>query len=155
MKRFRYSLDTVLDYKAQVLDNLKTEHALILRDVNQKKAEIVRLKNEMHDYQIDFDETKRAGTQIENYRLFDLCIGQMERQIDEEKEKLSVLKKKEEKKKEEVVTAKIDTSKFEKLKDKRLQEYHKAELKEEESFTEEFVTRGITTAKLRVSARRG
>ena len=25
MKRFKYSLETVLDYKTQVLDNLKTE----------------------------------------------------------------------------------------------------------------------------------
>lgn len=37
MKRFKYSLETVLDYKTQVLDNLKTEHAAIVRNVNQKR----------------------------------------------------------------------------------------------------------------------
>lgn len=37
MKRFKYSLDTVLDYKMQVLDNHKAEHAVILKSVHQKK----------------------------------------------------------------------------------------------------------------------
>ena len=40
MKRFEYRLDTVLDYKTQVLDNLKTEHAVILQKVNRKQEEI-------------------------------------------------------------------------------------------------------------------
>ena len=30
MKRFQYSLETVLHYKNQVLDNLKTEHAVAM-----------------------------------------------------------------------------------------------------------------------------
>jgi len=148
-------LDTVLDYKTQVLDNLKSEHATIVRDVNLKKEEIQNLKIELCDYQENFDEAKRQGASIENYRLFDMCIGQMERQIDQEKQKLSFLKKKEEKKKAEVVTAKIDTSKFEKLKDRRFAEYRKAEMKEEENFTEEFVTRGLMVNKPRGYARRG
>ena len=40
MKKFEYRLDTVLDYKTQVLDNLKTEHAVILQKVNKKQEEI-------------------------------------------------------------------------------------------------------------------
>lgn len=140
MKRFHYSLDTVLDYKMQVLDNLKTEHAVTLRAVDHKKEEIQHLKTELHGYRVEFDQTKHSGAPIENFRLYDMCIGRMEEIITREKEELSILKKKEEIKKNEVITAKVDTSKFEKLKDKKLEAYHKAEQKADESFIEEFVS---------------
>jgi flagellar FliJ protein len=139
VKRFRYSLETVLDYKTQVLDNLKKEHAVMLKNVNDKQEEIRQLNGELIEYEGSFDETKSVGASIESYLLFDMCIGRMKDQIEKEEERLVILKKKEEKKKGEVIDAKVDTSKFEKLKDKRLQEYRTAEQKEEEAFVEEFV----------------
>ena len=139
MKRFRYSLETVLDYKTQVLDNLKKEHAVMLKNVNDKQEEIRHLNGELVEYEGSFDETKSMGASIESYLLFDMCIGRVKDQIEKEEERLVILKKKEEKKKGEVIDAKVDTSKFEKLKDKRLQEYRIAEQKEEEAFVEEFV----------------
>lgn len=139
MKRFHYSLETVLDYKTQVLDNLKKEHALILKNVNDKKEEIRLLNGELREYEGSFDETKSQGASIEDYLLFDMCIDRMKDQIRQENERLAVLKSREEKKKNEVIDAKVDTSKFEKLKERRLQEYRAAEQKEEEAFIEEFV----------------
>lgn len=139
MKRFQYSLETVLDYKTQVLDNLKKEHAVMLKNVNDKKEEIRQLNGELKEYEGSFDETKSAGASIEDYLLYDMCIDRMQAQIRREKERLVVLKKREEKKKGEVIDAKVDTSKFEKLKERRLQEYRVAEQKEEETFIEEFV----------------
>ena len=139
MKRFQYSLDTVLDYKNQVLDNLKTEHAAITQSVNQKREDINRLHGQLNGYHSDFDQTKTSGATIENYRLFDMCIGRMEQIIDEEKERLKVLRRQEEDKKKQVITAKVDTSKFEKLKDKKLKEYQKAVAKADETFIEEFI----------------
>ena len=47
MKRFAYRLETVLDYKTQVLDNLKTEHAVIIQNVNRKQEQIRGLKQEL------------------------------------------------------------------------------------------------------------
>ncbi len=141
MKRFKYSLETVLDYKNQVLDNLKQEHAEITRSVNEKREEIHHLERTMDDYQTEFDETKSAGAPIESFRLYNICIERMGKIIEEEKEHLVFLEEKQEKKKIEVVEAKVDTSKFEKLKGKKLQEYRKAELKEEEAFAEETAVR--------------
>lgn len=140
MKQFRYRLETVLDYKNQVLDNLKSEHAVILQSVNKKQEEIHGLNRELSGMEQEFDRTKEAGATIQNYRLFDMCIGRMEEIIDEEKERLKVLKKKEEQKKQEVITAKVDTSKFEKLRDKKYREYQKEAAKAEEMFIEEFVS---------------
>ena len=139
MKQFQYRLETVLDHKTQVLDNLITEHAVILQNVNRKREEIRGLNRELAGFQQEFDRTKEEGATIENYRLFDMCIGRMEQIIDEEKERLKVLRRQEEDKKKQVITAKVDTSKFEKLKDKKLKEYQKAVAKADETFIEEFI----------------
>lgn len=144
MKKFQYSLETVLTYKQQVLDNEKAEHAAILNRVRQKNEEIRLLKRDLMGFQKGFDESKALGAPIEDFRLYDMCIGLVEDQITFQKEQLATLKKKEEKKKQEVIAAKVDTSKFEKLKDRRMVEYRKAEAKEEEAFIEEFVVHGRT-----------
>ncbi len=140
MKRFKYRLDTVLDYKIQVLDNLKSEHAVIIQSVNKKEEQITGLTRELIGYEAGFDELKETGATIENFRLFDLCIGRMEEMIDTEKEHLKVLQKQEDAKKKEVIEAKVDTSRYEKLKDKKYIEYQKAVAKAEEAFIEEFVS---------------
>ncbi len=139
MKQFQYRLETVLDYKTQVLDNLKSEHAVIIQSVNRKQEEIQGLHQELNGIESEFDRTKEAGATIQNYRLFDMCIGRMEEIIDEEKERLKVLRKQEEAKKQ-VITAKVDTSKFEKLKDRKFKEYQKEAAKADETFIEEFVS---------------
>lgn len=139
MKQFRYRLETVLDYKTQVLDNLKSEHAVIIQNVNRKQEEIKGLNRELVSYESGFNQAKEKGASIEDYRLFDMCIGRMEEIIDFEKERLVELQQQEDAKKQEVVAAKVDTSKFEKLKEKKFQEYQKAVMKAEEMFIEEFV----------------
>ena len=140
MKQFNYRLETVLAYKTQVLDNLKSEHAVIIQKVNRKQEEIQGLNRELVSYESGFDEVKEKGAAIEHYRLFDMCIGRMEEIIDTEKERLKKLRQEEDAKKQEVVEAKVDTSKFEKLKEKKFQEYQKAVMKADELFIEEFVS---------------
>ena len=140
MKQFNYRLETVLAYQTQVLDNLKSEHAVIIQKVNRKQEEIQGLNRELVSYESGFDEVKEKGAAIEDYRLFDMCIGRMEEIIDTEKERLKKLRQEEDAKKQEVVEAKVDTSKFEKLKEKKFQEYQKAVMKADELFIEEFVS---------------
>ena len=148
MKRFKYSLDTVLDYKTQVLDELRSEHAVIARNVMTKQEQIVRLKEKLNGFQEGFDQTKSTGASIENFRLYDMCIGRNGRNHQPGKRKsCHFLRKREESKKKEVISAKVDTSKFEKLKDKRMQAYQRAEMKEEEGFVEEFIIRDITRSR--------
>lgn len=153
MKRFRYSLDSVLNYKTQVLDNLTAEHAVILGNVNRKMGEIDELKMTLTGYHDNFNQAKYTGVSIYDYRLFDMCIERIEGRIDEEQQKLHQLQIKEEEKKSQVVVAKVDTSRFEKLKGKRLGEYRNAERKEEEAFAEEFVMHTMMNSAGRVSLR--
>ena len=66
MKQFQYRLETVLDYKTQVLDNLKTEHAVIIQSVNRKQEEIRGLHRELSGMESEVDRTKEAGETIKN-----------------------------------------------------------------------------------------
>ncbi len=147
MKRFQYRLETVLNYKTQVLDELKTQHAAALKKVNVKKEEIAGLNRKMDQFCAGLDEKKRNGSSVKEMQLFDICIGRMEDIIQCEKEKLVVLREQEQKKKEEVIRANVDTARYEKLKDRRLKEYHQAEQKELEQFIEEFVSHTSQTGR--------
>lgn len=142
MKRFQFSLDTVLDYKTQVLENLRTEQAMINNAVQNQEEQVGRVRQTLSGYQTEFDEAKVSGCVIENFLLYDMCIGNTEKVLKEEKKRLVELEKKAEQKKWEVVEAKTDTSKFEKLKKRRLDAYNKEAAKAEEQFVEEFVLRG-------------
>ena len=149
MKRFQYSLETVLHYKNQVLDNLKTEHAVAMDRVNRKQEEIDGLEGRLSQFQQGFDDTMQQGASIETLRLYDICIDGARKQIDGEKERLRLLQKKEKEKKEQVLTAKVDTSRDEKLRERRLEEYHKEVQKEEETFAEEFIVRSMVRGEQR------
>lgn len=141
MKRFQFSLDTVLDYKIQVLENLKTEQAVINQAVRSQEEAVSRVNRALYGYEHEFNQTKASGAAIEHFRLYDMCIVKTKETLEEEKKRLAELEEKKELKKQEVVAAKVDTSKFEKLKGRRLEAYNRAVAKAEEQFTEEFIVR--------------
>lgn len=148
MKEFKYSLETVLNYKTQVLDNLTTEHAEIIHSVNNKKNEIQQLNQDLFGFETKYREVKRAGAPIERFLLHNMCIDRMEEIIDKEEEHLHILQEAEEAKKKEVITARVDTSKFEKLKDRKFQDYRKELLKSEERYVEEVVAHTVIERKI-------
>lgn len=141
MKKFKYSLENVLHYKKQVLDNLKTEHAVLITQVNRKEQEIHTLEGKLFSYQDKADQMKRQQVCIRDIRLYNQCIDGIEFEIQKEREKLVQLQRQEEDKKKQVVSANIDTSRYEKLKDRRMEEYRKAAAKAQELFIEEYTAR--------------
>ena len=147
MKEFKYSLETVLNYKTQVLDNLTTEHAEIIHNVNKKKNEIQQLNQDLFGFETKYREVKSAGAPIERFLLHNMCIDRMEEIIDKEEERLHTLQEAEEAKKKEVITARVDTSKFEKLKDRKYQDYRKELSKSEERYVEEIVAHTVIDRK--------
>ena len=74
MKKFQYRLETVLAYKTQVLDNLKTEHATIMQNVNRKQEEILGLHQELNGYENQFDQAKEQALKIIDYSICALDV---------------------------------------------------------------------------------
>ena len=140
MKKFRFSLETVLDYKQEVLSALQTEHAAILARVHAQEDLLEELENYYSELDAEFTERKLEGITILDAMQYEQSLRATERQIEEAVEILERLRAEAEAKRLEVVEAKKDTSSIEKLREKKLDSYNKAVQKSEELIIEEFVT---------------
>ncbi len=140
MKKFRFSLETVLDYKQEVLSALQTEHAAILARVHAQEDLLEELENYYSELDAEFTERKLEGITILDAMQYEQYLRATERQIEEAVEILERLRAEAEAKRLEVVEAKKETSSIEKLREKKLDSYNKAVQKSEELIIEEFVT---------------
>ncbi len=140
MKKFRFSLETVLDYKQEVLSALQAEHAAILARVHAQEDLLEELENYYRELDVEFTERKLEGITILDAMQYEQYLRATERQIEEAVEILKQLQAEAEAKRLEVVEAKKDTSSIEKLREKKLDSYNKAVQKSEELIIEEFVT---------------
>ena len=140
MKKFKFSLDSVLSYKQQVLDALKGEHAAILAQVREQEEVLEAAWQEYRDCDTEYRQRKAEGMTIADAMFYQNGLRVLERDIQRETDKLEELHKKEEAKRQEVVDAKIDTSSIEKLKEHKLEDYNKAVQKAEENMIDEFVS---------------
>lgn len=139
MKKFKFSLDSVLSFKQQALDALRGEHAAILLQVRQQEEKLEAVKNDYREYNDEYCRRKAEGLTITDALMYQSGLRVLENDIERETEKLAEIRKKEEAKREEVIEAKKETSSLEKLKEKKLDLYQKAAQKSEETFIEEFV----------------
>ena len=140
MKKLFFSLDTVLNYKEQVLDGLKAEHARILMKVRECERTIETMEEEHRRCAIEFRDNRMSGMKICDIHTYENYLEALGIKIKKKYEELAKLQEKEEAKRNEVVEAKKETSSIDKLKEKKFKEYEKEVQKEEEQFIEEFVT---------------
>ena len=140
MKKFKFSLDSVLSYKEQVLESLQGEHAAILARVREQEAVLEAVWQDYRDCNEEYRQRKAEGITITDAMVYQNGLRVLERNIQRETDKLGELRKKEEAKRQEVVDAKIDTSSIEKLKEKKLDLYNKEVAKSEEVLIDEFVS---------------
>ena len=140
MKKFQFSLDSVLSYKEQVLDSLKIEHSAIMAEVRAQEDVLEAVWQEYRDCDAEYSQRKAEGMTISDALVYQNGLRVLERDIQRETDKLEELRKKEEAKRQEVVDAKIDTSSIEKLKEHKLEDYNKAVQKDEEKLIDEFVS---------------
>ena len=140
MKKFRFSLETVLDYKNQALDALRAEHGAILAQVRAQERVIADLEAEHREADEDFTQRKLEGINVLDALSFEQYLRALERKLQAEYYKLEELRRREERKRDQVVEARKETATIEKLKEHKLEDYRKAEQKDEEQRIEEFVS---------------
>ncbi|SET93780.1 flagellar export protein FliJ [Lacrimispora sphenoides] len=140
MKKFNFPLNTVLNYKDQVLDNLKNEHAQIVDKVVRQEQKVEELSDRRNDACTRFKAEIGKGIAVNMMREYETYITFMQKKILTEQGVLQKLQRKEEQKREEVVEARKEVVSIEKLKEKKLLQYNKEVLRSEELFIEEFVS---------------
>ena len=88
MKKFRFSLETVLDYKQQVLAALQTENGAILAQVRDQEKLLEELEAGYRHMNHEFTRHKLSGISIVDAMKYEQYLRSMERQIQEETERL-------------------------------------------------------------------
>ena len=148
MKKFRFSLETVLDYKQQALDSLRAEHGAILAQVRAQEQAVQALEEEHRRADDEFTQRKLEGINVLDALNFEQYLRAVERRLQTEHQKLEALERQEEKKRSQVVEARKETATIEKLKEHKLEDDRKAVQKSEETMIEEFVstTRAMAAA---------
>lgn len=140
MKKFRFSLDTVLSYKQQVLDALQGEHAVLLQKVHQQEDIVEDCWRRYRECNEDYHRRAETGLAITEAMFCEASLRASEREIQQETEKLEALREAAERKRVEVVEARKETSSIEKLREKKQTDYDKAVAKSEEQAIDEFVS---------------
>ena len=96
MKKFQFPLDTVLDYKQQVLSSLQTEHGAILAQLRQQEEILERLEDQYYQADQQFSQRKMEGINIADALSFEQYLRAMERKINTENRRLLQIMEQEE-----------------------------------------------------------
>lgn len=140
MKKFFFSLNTVLDYKQQVLESLRAEHATALAKVHECEREIEKLEEEHRSCSEELHEKRCRGIKVNEIYTYEYYLESIGVKIKKKLEELERLQEIAERKKEAVVEARKETASIEKLREHKMDEYRKEEQKEQEQLVEEFVS---------------
>jgi flagellar FliJ protein len=140
MKKFQFSLESVLSYKDQVLDALQGEHALLLARVREQEERLEQLGQEYRDCNEEYRTRKQEGMTVLDATSYQHWLRNLESEIRRETRELEERKSQAESKRQQVVEAKMETSSLEKLKDKKHSDYQRIMQKNDELFVEEFVS---------------
>lgn len=140
MKKFKFSLESVLKYKNQVLDGLKAEHGALMAAVHKQEAVVNELKQECASINHELNDKNKLGITPQEMIQYKQYIHRLQQQIREQNQVLHEIRKKEEAKKGEVVEMKKETASFDLIKEKKIAEYNISVQKEEEARVDELVS---------------
>ncbi len=140
MKKFYFPLHTVLNYKQQVLDNLRNEQAQIMSDIVRSEKRIENLENLSRNWGGELQEKQKHGMTVREIGTYQSYLHNLRVKEKLEREVLERLEERKEQKRKEVVAAKTETSSLELLQDKKKAQYQYQVQKSEELFIEEFVS---------------
>lgn len=147
MKKFSFSLERVLNYKEQVEQNVRNEHAQAVRKVRDKEQQIEELEHQFDSDKCGLEEMKVGTVSAARMQEYSSYLEVLIHRITAEKGNLKKLKIEEEEKRSRVIEAKKEASSIQMLKDKKKREYDAEVAKAEEKEIEEFVSNRSLAAK--------
>lgn len=139
MKKFQYSLETVMDYKTQLLDRVQREFSEVMARLRRQRQYLELLYERRRELETEFGKLKQRGGAIQRFQLFQEVLDRRSEEILLEEGRLRKLQEETDRKQTELVEAKVDVSKFEKLKEHKLFDYQRDIRKADERFIEEFI----------------
>ncbi len=132
MKRFKFQLEPVLDYKMQVLDAQMVELGAIQARLRAQEAERDAAYQRLFEHNAEYIQRSSEGISVADALGYQMSLQVLEQRAKEEDARLERLRAEEEAKREEVIETRKDTHSLERLRDIRRSEYDQAAAKAEE-----------------------
>ena len=139
MKNFKFSLDSVLGYKQQVLDELQNEYAILTDRVRRQELKLVQTKEAYRSCNQEFRSAEAEGITIAEALRFENDLRFWEKEVEQNTQQLLAFQQEAEEKRAQMILARQDTASLEKLREKKHSTYLKEVEKSEEIFIEELV----------------
>lgn len=140
MKRFRFPLGTVMDYKQQVLEAMMEEYAAALEQVHRQERAVEDCHRRYAATNCEYREKKQTGLTVAEALGYQTGLRLLEEEIERQQERLDALRRIAEERREHMVEAKKDKASLEKLQEKKLDLYNKELVKQEERMIDEMVS---------------
>lgn len=148
MKKFKFTLDKLLDYKGQILDREKNDLAAL----NVERAEALELKAgleaELRRNRDSFNQKAAEGISPMEMAVFTHYNDVLRMRIEDTQREIEELEEKIAKQLNVVTEASKEVKSLEKLEEKQLEDYRFKAQKSEESFIEEYVNGAAVRASL-------
>lgn len=103
MKKFQFSLDSVLSYKQQVLEGIQNEYAALTAKVRQQEERVRAAWQRYADLNQEFREKEAFGMTIVEARRYESGLRFLEMEIQREETLLKELREQAEAKRRELV----------------------------------------------------
>lgn len=140
MKKFKFTLGRMLDYKDQLLDEEKNKLALLRQKKQEIDDHIESLLRELDKLSETMLQEQERGITAFQLLSYESQRTNIRRQIEQLKKEQALAKLEVKRQVQVVVQATQEVSKLDKLQDKQLEEYKKMVMKAEELEIEEFVS---------------
>lgn len=140
MKKFRFGLDSVLDYRRQVLDSCQGEYAQALDQVRQQETRKAEVEDRYRQLNQEFRDAAAAGITAADALAYEGGLRLLEMEINRESKLLEEYRRTAEEKRERMMQAHIDKAALERLREKKWQDYNKEVQKSDELFIDELVS---------------
>ncbi len=140
MKKFRFTLQKVLEIKEQILENLKIELSSLNNDLRNINESINKLKLYFSETDNEFVDKSSISISVGELAYYKMLMSGILKQIENKEEARLIVLRKIEAKRQEIISMNMEISSLEKLKEKELEKYNKAFARSEEIFIEEFVS---------------
>jgi len=140
LKKFRFTLQKVLEIKEQILENLKIELSSLNNDLRNINESINKLKLYFSETDNEFVDKSSISISVGELAYYKMLMSGILKQIENKEEARLIVLRKIEAKRQEIISMNMEISSLEKLKEKELEKYNKAFARSEEIFIEEFVS---------------
>lgn len=144
MKKFKFSLSHMLEYKDRILDEEKGKLQRFRAEQTEIENHISRLNSEFQSISSEMKRAQEKGTTIIQIKSYNMQLDSIRFKLKELEADLQKAAKKVSDQMNVVVVANQEVSKLDKLQDKQREDYIQKETKAEELRVEELVVQSIT-----------